>query len=168
MIILYDVEVPHIFNLKIFDRLISTDGGVFMDNIVLKKRLSSYRTEGGRLSKVGDDVLIDLLRAWESWTGTSKEFYRSLGLSKQQLAIMIRKGKKLLKSGSLAGSEFKEIKLDAMIGGQSGMGISIFSTNTVFIFQIQPREILITMHFWKALLKHLNKRRCILLNTTHI
>jgi len=92
-----------------------------MDNIVLKKRLSSYRTEGGRLSKVGDDVLIDLLRAWESWTGTSKEFYRSLGLSKQQLAIMIRKGKKLLKSGSLAGSEFKEIKLDAMIGGQSGM-----------------------------------------------
>lgn len=90
-----------------------------MDSIVLKKRLSSYRTDEGRLIKVGDEVLIDILRAWESWTGTSKEFYQSLGLSKQQLAIMIKKGKKLSKSRIFAGGEFKEIKLDSLVSGAS-------------------------------------------------
>lgn len=92
-----------------------------MDSIVLKKRLSTYRTDGGRLTKVGDEVLVDILRAWESWTGTSKEFYQSLSLSKQQLAIMIKKGKKLLKSGNFSGGEFKEIKLDSLVSGVSTM-----------------------------------------------
>lgn len=92
-----------------------------MDNIVLKKRLSTYRTDGGRLTKVGDEVLVDILRAWESWTGTAKEFYQSLSLSKQQLAIMIKKGKKLLRGGNLASSEFKEIKLDSLVRGVSTM-----------------------------------------------
>jgi len=92
-----------------------------MDNTVLKKRLSTFRTDGGRLSKISDEVLVDLLRAWESWAGSSKEFYQSLGLSKQQLATVIKKGKRLLKNGKIVGSEFKELKLDALIGGQSAM-----------------------------------------------
>lgn len=87
-----------------------------MDNVVLKKRLSSFKTEGGRITKISDDLLVDILRAWESWPGSSKEFYRSLGLSKQQLAVMIKKGKRLSKSGGLAGSEFKELKLDTLVG----------------------------------------------------
>lgn len=92
-----------------------------MDTTVLKKRLSTFRTEGGRLSKVSDELVVDLLRAWESWTGSSKEFYQSLGLSKQQLGNMIKKGKRLLKSGRFSEGEFKELKLDTLVGSEAAM-----------------------------------------------
>lgn len=87
-----------------------------MDFIVLKKRLSTFKNENGRLSKVSDELIMDLLRAWESWTGSSKEFYQNLGLNKQQLAIFIKKGKKLNKSGIFPVEEFKEIKINSESG----------------------------------------------------
>ncbi len=83
-----------------------------MDNIVLKKRLNTYRTAKGKLSRVSDEVIMEVLRAWESWPNTSKEFYMALGLSKQQLAILIKKGKKLVKSGIITDGEFSEIKVE--------------------------------------------------------
>jgi len=92
-----------------------------MDNTVLKKRLSSFKTDGGRYSKISDDLLVDLLRAWESWTGSSKEFYQGLGLSKQQLGNVIKKGKKLSKSGNYGSGEFKEIKFDSLVGAGGAM-----------------------------------------------
>jgi len=95
------------------------------ENIVLKKRLSSFRTENGRLTKISDDLLVDILRAWEAWTGTAKEFYVGLGLKKDQLAPMIKKAKKLAKSGAYGSGEFKEIKLDSLVGASSGMPIEI-------------------------------------------
>jgi vacuolar-type H+-ATPase subunit D/Vma8 len=87
-----------------------------MDFIVLKKRLSTFKNENGRLSKVSDELIMDLLRAWESWTGSSKEFYQNLGLNKQQLAIFIKKAKKLNKSGIFPVEEFKEIKINSETG----------------------------------------------------
>lgn len=87
-----------------------------MDNIILKKRLSSFRTEKGMFTKISDDLLVDILRAWEAWTGNSKEFYQSLGMSKQQLANMIKKGKRLSKKGNYGSGEFKELKLDSLVG----------------------------------------------------
>ena len=92
-----------------------------MDNIVLKKRLSTFKTDGGRFSKVSDDLLVDILRAWESWAGNSKEFYQSLGVSKDQLAPMIKKGKKLSKKGNYGSGEFKELKLDSLVSASSTM-----------------------------------------------
>ena len=93
-----------------------TDG-----NIVLRKRLSSFRTENGRLTRISDDLLVDILRAWEAWTGSAKEFYVGLGLNKDQLAPIIKKGKKLSKSGHYGSGEFKEVKLDGLIQGGSAM-----------------------------------------------
>lgn len=93
-----------------------------MDNAVLKKRLSTFRNDKGRYSKISDDVIVDILRAWECWTGSAKDLQRELGLSKMQLATVIQKGKKLVKKGHLAGSgEFKELKLDSIIGGNGAM-----------------------------------------------
>jgi hypothetical protein len=86
-----------------------------MDNSVLKKRLSTFRTEGGRLTKVGDDVLLELLRGWEQWTGSAREFRQDLGLSKQQLATLIGKGKRLSKNGIHTHGEFRELKLDSLV-----------------------------------------------------
>lgn len=94
-----------------------------MDMIILKKRLSTFRTDEGRLSNVSDELLLDILRTWESWTGKAKELYEGLSLTKQQLAILIKKAKKLTRSG--ARSEFKEIHLESMIGPNPGGIVAI-------------------------------------------
>jgi hypothetical protein len=86
-----------------------------MDNSVLKKRLSTFRTEGGSLTKVGDDVLLELLKAWELWTESTKGFCQELGLSKHQLPTLIGKGKRLSKNGIHVNGEFRELKLDSLV-----------------------------------------------------
>lgn len=82
-----------------------------MDNAILKKRLSSFRTDKGTLTKVNDDLLIDILLAWESWTGTAKDFYTGLGISKMQLGGLMGKAKKLRREG-FPTDGFKEIKVE--------------------------------------------------------
>ena len=83
-----------------------------MDTIILKKRLSTFKSSTtGQIRRVSDEVILDVLHAWEEWPGKSVDFYRELGLSKQQLANLIKKGKTLVKSGLVTDSEFKEIKL---------------------------------------------------------
>ena len=89
-----------------------------MDNLVLKKKLSTFKTEGGMLRRVSDELLLEILRSWEAWTGTSKDFYHSLGLSKQQLANFIRKGKKIAKNNPLANGEFQELKMTIPLNSQ--------------------------------------------------
>lgn len=83
-----------------------------MDNTVLKKRLNTFKSAKGTLRKVSDDVVIDVLRAWENWQGTTVDLYRELGLSKMQLVTMIQKAKRLIKNGAFVESEFKEIRLE--------------------------------------------------------
>jgi len=89
-----------------------------MDNTILKKRLNTFKSgKSGRLQDVGDEVVIDLLRAWENWPGTTADLCRELGLSPPQLAVLIKKGKSLLRSGVVTESEFKEVALSA-VGGE--------------------------------------------------
>jgi hypothetical protein len=92
-----------------------------MDIIILKKRLSTFLTEKGQLRNVSDDLLLDFLKTWESWTGKAKEFYGGLGISKQAMATMIRKAKRLSREG--AKSEFKEMNIESILGTPPG-GIS--------------------------------------------
>jgi hypothetical protein len=97
-----------------------------VDNAVLKKRLNTFKSSKGALRQVGDDVVIDVLRAWENWPGTASDLYRELGLSKMQMVTMIQKAKRLVKSGAVAESDFKEIKLEpsgAPLAG--GCGIEV-------------------------------------------
>ena len=87
-----------------------------MENAVIKKRLNTYKTEGGRLSNVDDEVVLDVLRGWENWQGSTADFYREIVLSKMQLLIMLKKGKKLVKNGAVSGGAFKEISISAASG----------------------------------------------------
>lgn len=99
-----------------------------MEPSILKKRLNTFRTSGGRLQRVGREVVMEVLRAWESWPGNSSDFYRELGLKKHQLSTLIREGKKLVKSGAVAESEFREIGASAaglVPTGVAGSGIEI-------------------------------------------
>lgn len=70
------------------------------ENMILKKRLNNCRTAKGNLSKVPNELVIDVMRAWERWAGTSKSFYQSIGLKKQQLAIIIKRGKRIFKESA--------------------------------------------------------------------
>ena len=104
-----------------------------MDNVILKKRLSSFRTEKGSLTKIGDDVLVDVLRAWEAWAGTTKEFCQSLGVTSGQVGVMIKKGRKLSKNGNYGTGEFKEVKLDSLVSVSSSMPMEISWDNGTVI-----------------------------------
>lgn len=96
-----------------------------MENGVIRKRLNTYKSEGGRLSKVDDEVVLEVLRAWENWQGSTADLYRELGLSKMQLLIMLKKGKELVKNGVGSGGSFKEISISAAPIGSAGAGYAI-------------------------------------------
>ncbi len=86
-----------------------------MDNVTLKKKLSSYLSVKGQLRNVSDELLFDLLRNWEDWTGTASDFYRTLGFSHRQMAKLLGKAKKLQREGVFGTQGFKEIQLDSEI-----------------------------------------------------
>ena len=85
-----------------------------MDNVTLKKKLSSYASDKGYLKNVSEDVLYEVLVAWENWTGSSKEFYRSLGFSSRQMASIIGKAKKLKREGHYGEGEFKPVNVESL------------------------------------------------------
>jgi len=96
-----------------------------MDNTVLKKKLSTFRSSEGYLVGVSPDVLHDLLRAWEGWTGKSKDFYRSIGFSSTQIAFLLGKAKKLAREGKFPAEEFTEVQLDGVVSSGPCSGIEL-------------------------------------------
>jgi hypothetical protein len=84
-----------------------------MDFMVMKKRLSTFRTPKGQYRGVAADVLLDLLRGWEQWPGSGGEFNSSLGLSKGQLANLIKEAKRAYKRQNAAGEGFQELKVES-------------------------------------------------------
>jgi hypothetical protein len=83
-----------------------------MDMEILKKRISSYRTPKGKLTRVPDELLIDILQAWEQWTGPASGFYSALGADHRKMAGLIGRAKKLKREGFFPEEAFKEIKVE--------------------------------------------------------
>ena len=50
-----------------------------------------------------------LLPGRKNWSGTSKEFYRSLGYTSAQMASVIGKAKKLKREGHFGDGEFRQV-----------------------------------------------------------
>lgn len=72
---------------------------------------------------------MEILAAWEQWTGSGKEFYRAIGVSQTGMASFIGKAKKLRREGHFPAEEFKEIKVEtpamgAVSGPCSGIELS--------------------------------------------
>lgn len=82
-----------------------------MDLEILKKKISSFRGEGGRVRKVNDELLMEILWAWEQWTGPTAGFSIALGVSRKGISSIIGKAKKLKREGHFPAEEFKEIKV---------------------------------------------------------
>jgi len=96
-----------------------------MDNTKLKKQLSTFRSPKGLIKNVNNEIYFDLLKAWENWPGTSKDFYGSIGVSKTQAAGILGKAKRLQREGAFGAMEFNEVKVGELlpgIVGSSGMG----------------------------------------------
>jgi len=91
-----------------------------MDNTILKKRLSTYRSDKDQLKNLPADVLLEVLNAWEKWPGKLKDFYMSIGVSPKQMAGIMGKAKKLRRDGHFPAEEFKEMSLESVVGVQAG------------------------------------------------
>jgi hypothetical protein len=99
-----------------------------MDNSILKKKLSTFRSQEGYLIGVTTDVLFEVLRAWEDWSGSTKDFYRSIGVSQRQMAVLLGKAKKMAREGGFPAEEFREVKVvegGSMAGESAGCGIEL-------------------------------------------
>jgi len=85
---------------------------------------------------------MEVLRGWESWPGHASEFYREIGLSKMQMVTMIQKAKRLVKSGVVTESEFKEVSLPmagAGVVGFDGVGMELRldASRAIRFFQVE-------------------------------
>ena len=102
-----------------------------MELEVLKKKISTFRGEGGRVRISDERLLMEILLAWEEWKGPLKDFYRAIGVSSKGMASIIGKAKKLRREGHFPAEEFKEIKIaDSTANGLGrGNGIEIVWDN---------------------------------------
>ncbi len=82
-----------------------------MELEILKKKISTFRGEGGRVRISDEGLLMEILRAWEHWQGPANEFYRTIGMSQNGMASIIGRAKKLRREGHFPAEEFKEIKV---------------------------------------------------------
>lgn len=82
-----------------------------MDIEVLKKKISTFRGEGGKVRITDDQLYMEILSAWEEWKGSSKEFFKSIGVSKTGLAGIIGKAKRMRREGHFPVEPFKEVKV---------------------------------------------------------
>jgi len=94
-----------------------------MDLEILKKKISTFRTEGGLVRGVGDEVLVEMLHAWEQWVGPAQDFARAIGLNRKAIPKLIGKAKKLKREGFPSG-DFKEIKVEGPVASATGAGLS--------------------------------------------
>ena len=96
-----------------------------MELTTLKKKLSTYVTDAGRLKNVSDELLCEILTAWEEWEGTATEFYKSIGFSHRQMAKLIGKAKKLKRDGHFGSESFKEVYVEGYQEVSTSDGVSL-------------------------------------------
>ena len=92
-----------------------------LDMEVLKKKISTFRDQSGRVSISDSGLLMEILVAWEQHKGPLLEFYRTLGVSSKGMASIIGRAKKLRREGHFPADEFKEVKLKEAGATQSSL-----------------------------------------------
>lgn len=91
-----------------------------MDLEVLKKKISTFRGDGGRVRITDDHLLLEILFEWEKWIGPSDGFYKAIGVSQNGMASIIGRAKKLRREGFPV-QEFKEIKVSESASSLSSL-----------------------------------------------
>lgn len=119
-----------------------------MELDILKKKLSSFRGEGGRIRNVSDSLLLEVLSSWEQWTGSSKEFYKSIGSSQKGIASMLGKAKRLKREGNIL--PFQEITIEGITDTNNPAPI-------VCDIEVQDRDKVIRFRKVDLLIEYLKK-----------
>jgi len=83
-----------------------------MDLTVLSKKISSYRTPKGRITNLPDEILGEILNAWEQWTGPGAGFYKQIGADQRKMAKLMGKAKQLKRDGAFDGLNFTEVVVE--------------------------------------------------------
>ena len=89
-----------------------------MDLTVLSKKISSYRTPKGRITNLPNELLAEILHAWEQWSGAPSAFYKLLGVDFRKMGSMMGKAKQLKREGAFDGLNFTEVVVEG-VGPQS-------------------------------------------------
>lgn len=110
-----------------------------MDLTVLSKKISSYRTPSGRITNLPNELLAEILHAWEQWSGSPKAFYQQLGADHRKMASLMGKAKQLKRDGAFDGLNFTEVIVEGSnpegIVATSGCGIElVWDSNKVIRF----------------------------------
>jgi hypothetical protein len=71
-----------------------------MDIEVLKKKISTYKSSSGRVGKLSDDLLYEVLTAWENWSGSRLSFYSAIGVSQKGFRLYSWQSKEAQERGS--------------------------------------------------------------------
>ena len=111
---------------------------------VLKKKISTYRGDGGKIRITDDQLYMEILQSWEQWKGSSKDFFRTIGVSKSSLAAIIGKAKRMRREGHFPAEEFKEIKVADPISAVAGpcRGVEIVWENGKLIRFQQVEQLI--------------------------
>ena len=83
-----------------------------MDLSVLAKKISSYRSPKGQVRNLPNELLGEILHAWEQWTGSGVGFYSAIGVNQKKMAKIMGKAKQLKRDGAFDGLNFTEVVLD--------------------------------------------------------
>jgi hypothetical protein len=105
----------------------AAEGEKPMDYEVMRKKLDTYRKSNGQFKHVSGDLLVELLRMWESHTGASFEFAKKLGMRSKQLGSLIREGRRVATSTENVDPAFHALQLQspASEGGVPCSGIEM-------------------------------------------
>jgi hypothetical protein len=111
---------------------------LFMDLTILSKKISSYRTPSGRITNLPDELLGEILHAWEQWAGAPAAFYKTLGADHRKMGSLMGRAKKLKREGAFDGLSFTEVVVEdnAPLDQQqpvSGCGIELVWDNNKII-----------------------------------
>lgn len=88
-----------------------------MDLEVLRKKISTFRTKAGQVRITDDQLYMEILSTWEQWSGTTKDFYKAVGVSKSGMAGIIGKAKRMRREGHFPVETFKEVKVESSSSG---------------------------------------------------
>jgi hypothetical protein len=83
-----------------------------MDLSVLSKKISSYRTSSGKITNLPNELLAEILHAWEQWSGPAQGFYKTIGVDYRKFGSIMGKAKQLKREGAFDGLNFTEVVLD--------------------------------------------------------
>ena len=85
-----------------------------MDLTILKKKISSYRTPKGRITSLPDELLGEILHAWEQWTGAPSNFYTQLGVDYRKMGKLMGRAKQLKREDAFDGLEFTVVVVESL------------------------------------------------------